>query len=262
MSTARFEAALEGATSSRDLASVELWQRSLARSRQRRRLSELGRKARRRRKRVSLALSAALAAGPVLPQGVASADSSSGSGATTTTGPGDGLSAATAGSRVVLEFGSRGPLVAAAQRRLNDVLAFTHLAVDGIYGPLTRGAVLNFQRQHALPATGALDVRTWASMFNAPVLIMGAGSGSSSADAVPAAGGASASLSQSSRSDSAAETARTGSARAAGRVAALAGDAGASTSPSASLSPGAATVEVVARVARTSPGETPAAGAA
>ena len=169
---------MDGAVSRRDLASVELWERSLARSRQRRRLTELGRKARRRRKSVSLALSAALAGGPVLPGSVGAADSSSGSGAASTTDSGDGSSVATTSSRVVLELGSRGPLVAAAQRRLNEVLPFTHMAVDGIYGPLTRGAVVNFQRQHGLAATGVLDVRTWASMFNAPVLIIGGGSGS------------------------------------------------------------------------------------
>ena len=63
-----------------------------------------------------------------------------------------------ASTRVVLELGSHGALVAALQRRLNDVLPFTHLALDGIYGPLTRGAVVNFQRQHNLDATGAVDV--------------------------------------------------------------------------------------------------------
>ncbi|MBV9366454.1 MAG: peptidoglycan DD-metalloendopeptidase family protein, partial [Solirubrobacterales bacterium] len=258
MSTARFEAALEGATSSRDLASVELWQRSLARSRQRRRLTEIGRKARRRRKSVSLALSAALAAGPVLPQGVAAADSGSGSGAASTSDGGDGLSVATAGSRVVLELGSRGPLVAAAQRRLNDVMPFTHLAVDGIYGELTRGAVVNFQRQHGLAATGALDVRTWASMFNAPVLIMGA-SGSTSTGAGPAIGRTATSIRQSSRRYVAADQATAG-ASGTPAIAARSADVGGSTSPIAPAGARAASSEAAARQVTTSPGDTSASG--
>ena len=189
MSTARFDAAHGGTLPARDLASVELWERSLARSRHRRRLAEIGRKARRRRKSVSLALSAALAAGPVLPSGLAAAESSSGIAAAGGMDAGDGLAVSSASSRVVLELGSHGALVAALQRRLNDVLPFTHLALDGIYGPLTRGAVVNFQRQHNLDATGAVDVGTWASLFNAPVVVLnaandagsGAGAGGSGA---------------------------------------------------------------------------------
>src|SRR5262249_24344346 len=69
----------EGTIHVRDLASVEIWERSLARSRQRRRLAEIGRRARRKRKSVSLALSAALAAGPAVGRGAAAADSGPGS---------------------------------------------------------------------------------------------------------------------------------------------------------------------------------------
>ncbi|MBV9335915.1 MAG: peptidoglycan-binding protein, partial [Solirubrobacterales bacterium] len=248
--------------SSRDLASVELWQRSLARSRQRRRLSELGRKARRRRKRVSLALSAALAAGPVLPQGVAAADSSSGSGAATTSDSGDGTSIAATASRVVLELGSRGPLVAAAQRRLNDVLPFTHLAVDGIYGPLTRGAVMNFQRQHGLAATGALDVRTWASMFNAPVLIMGASGGSTSSYGAPTPPTATASVEQSSRRYIPTATATADASGAGPGIVARSADVGGSMSTSASASGRAAPSEATARSVTTAPTDTSGAGGA
>ena len=138
----------------------------------------------------------------MLPSGFAAAEASSGTAAAGGMDAGDGLAVSTASSRVVLELGSHGALVTALQRRLNDVLPFTHIAVDGIYGPVTRGAVVNFQRQHNLDATGAVDVRTWASMFNAPVIVMnaandagsGAGTGGSGAatrtsiSSVPASG--------------------------------------------------------------------------
>src|SRR6516165_44825 len=173
----------EGTIHVRDLASVEIWERSLARSRQRRRLAEIGRRARRKRKSVSLALSAALATGPAIARGVAAADSGPGSTATNSTETlSDGRLAAS-GERIVLQTGSQGALVAAAQRRLNEVLPFTHLAVDGIFGPLTRGAVAQFQRSHGLTRTGAIEVLTWAILFKAPVLIMGGATGGGSAAA-------------------------------------------------------------------------------
>ncbi|HUZ28580.1 MAG TPA: peptidoglycan-binding protein [Solirubrobacteraceae bacterium] len=172
MSTLHADGFCEPTLHVRDLASIEVWERSLARSRQRRRLAEVGRRARRWRKSTSLAVSAALAAAPLIPRGVAAADSGSGpTPAGTTVDPAYGPLTANA-QRVVLHRGSQGALVAAAQRRLNEVLPLTHLAVDGIFGPLTRGAVMQFQRSHGLKLTGAIDVRTWAVMFKAPVVVM------------------------------------------------------------------------------------------
>ncbi len=154
----------------RDLSSPELWDRSLARSRQRRRLTEIARRARRRRKSASLAVSAALVAAPILPEGVAAADTGAGGHVPgTLTDPG---AARAASDHVVLRYGAEGALVAAAQHRLNQVLPLTHLAVDGIYGPLTRGAVADYQRRHGLAPTGAIDVRMWAELFDAPVLVV------------------------------------------------------------------------------------------
>ena len=49
----------------RDLVATELWERSLARSRQRRALREAGRKHEVRRKGASLVVSAAVLAGPI-----------------------------------------------------------------------------------------------------------------------------------------------------------------------------------------------------
>lgn len=176
------ESALTGETAlARDLASIELWERSIARSRHRRHLREVGRRTRRRRKGISLAMSAALAGGSVFPQavGVASAESGSGN-----VGEASGSATGQAGTfRALLQAGNQGPLVAAVQQRLNNVLPFSHLAVDGVYGPLTRGAVAAFQLRHGLGATGALDARTWATLFDAPVLVLGSarkGNGSAS----------------------------------------------------------------------------------
>jgi hypothetical protein len=38
------------------------------------------------------------------------------------------------------------------------------LAVDGAFGPLTRNAVIAFQRAHHLPATGVADAATWKAL--------------------------------------------------------------------------------------------------
>lgn len=172
MSTGRIDALGDGAARSRDLGSADLWERSLARSRQRRRLAVLNRRNRRRRKTVSLAVSASVAGGPILPTAVAAADSGSGSAAG---GAGASTAAAVQSSaHVVLQVGSQGGLVAALQQRLNEVLPFSHLAVDGSYGPLTRSAVVNYQRHHGLLADGKVDTGMWARMFDAPVLVFGA----------------------------------------------------------------------------------------
>jgi peptidoglycan hydrolase-like protein with peptidoglycan-binding domain len=179
VSTARFDFGL-GVPPARDLGSIELWEVSLARSRQRRRLTELGRRARRRRKSASLAASAALVAGPVLPRATVAAagsgDASPGSSNTHSRGM-----PRVPGSRVLLRMGSEGGLVAAAQRRLNEVLPPRNLAVDGILGPLTRAAIVDFQLRHRLAASGMIDTRTWAVLFDAPVLVLAPADGAASA---------------------------------------------------------------------------------
>lgn len=55
----------------------------------------------------------------------------------------------------------------ALQAALNAAGASPRLAVDGIIGPLTRGALRAFQGAHGLPATGEPDEATWAAL--APV---------------------------------------------------------------------------------------------
>ncbi len=181
MSTARADAGR--AAPARDLGSPEVWERSLVRSRQRRRLAVIGRRSRRRRGSVSLAVSAAIVAAPVLPQATAAATTDPGTVAPETVGPGS------LPSHVVLRLGATGPLVAAVQMRLNQALPSAHLAVDGIYGPLTRAAVWQFQHVHELAMTGAVDVRMWSLLFNAPVLGLtgsGTATGTGTAAAAPA----------------------------------------------------------------------------
>lgn len=191
MSGVRFDVLQGFVISERDLASIDLWDKSLSRSRQRRRLAEVGRKSRRRRKGASLATTAALATVPVIPQTLAAAELP-GSGHSSA-GAVDRNAALTAASqRVVLKEGSQGPLVAAAQRRLNEVLPVTHIAEDGIFGPQTRGAVVEFQRRQGLPASGIVDARAWSMLFKAPVLVFGgsANGGSGSNDSATSSTGA------------------------------------------------------------------------
>ncbi|HWK18924.1 MAG TPA: peptidoglycan-binding protein, partial [Solirubrobacteraceae bacterium] len=173
----------------RDLGSIELWERSLARARQRRRLAEVGRRARRKRKSVSLAVSAALVAAPVLPRLSAAAAAGSGSAVSGSVDTGSRSLLDASGGPVVLRVGSEGGLVVAAQRRLNEVVPLTYLRVDGMFGALTRVAVVDFQRRHGLPPTGSIDARTWALLFDAPVLLL-------SQDGAPAAGGPGASVAE------------------------------------------------------------------
>jgi murein DD-endopeptidase MepM/ murein hydrolase activator NlpD len=118
-----------------------------------------------------VAMSASMAGGPVLAPAVAAAEGGHGA---TSSGVDVTAGVRAGSSKVVLELGNQGALVAAAQRRLNEVLPFSHLAVDGIFGPLTQSAVLDFQRRHGLVADGKLDVGTWAKLFDAPVLVFGA----------------------------------------------------------------------------------------
>lgn len=58
-------------------------------------------------------------------------------------------------TRRTIKFGSRGDDVRYLQRKLG-------ISADGIFGPLTRRAVINFQKRHLLAADGIVGPRTWA----------------------------------------------------------------------------------------------------
>lgn len=67
------------------------------------------------------------------------------------------------GPEAALSLGDTGPSVAAWQRQLN-ILATQGLTVDGIFGPSTEQATINFQRFFALPASGVMTVETRDTM--------------------------------------------------------------------------------------------------
>src|SRR3954452_12732207 len=109
----------------RDLASPELWERSLERSLHRRELA-----AQRRpggRAMSAVAITATLAAPP-----------------------------ATAGA-TLLQLHSHGPAVAAVQGALG-------VAADGEFGPITRAAVESFQRAHGLEVDGVVGPVTSSAL--------------------------------------------------------------------------------------------------
>lgn len=63
-----------------------------------------------------------------------------------------------------LAMGARGPAVVEIQR-------LVHATPDGIFGPLTRGAVEAYQRAHRLRVTGQVDAVTWSALPRAVELV-------------------------------------------------------------------------------------------
>ena len=163
MSALRTRPSVDKAVRRRDLASPDLWDRSLQRSRERRRVAEIHRRTAPRRKGISLAVSAALLASPVVPR-FASAHSGSGAGTPTQ----DTSGSAAARAPKLLERGDTGSAVKEAQRALG-------VTADGIFGPITEGAVKRFQRHQGLPLTGEVDPTTWMKLFSGNVTVLEAG---------------------------------------------------------------------------------------
>ena len=96
-----------------------------------------------------------------------------------------------------LQIGSTGDYVRQLQYRLSVLSDFIpempNVAVDGIYGPDTRAAVLSAQRRFSLPETGVVDKTTWDKIYDQysgienTVLRSGEQFPNSSQQAVPAA---------------------------------------------------------------------------
>ncbi len=71
-----------------------------------------------------------------------------------------------AGAAPLIRSGDRGPAVRDVQRRLARLLA-PDLVDDGAFGPHTRDAVRDFQRQRGLPADGIVGPETWHALVEA-----------------------------------------------------------------------------------------------
>lgn len=104
---------------------------------------------------------------------------------------GPGVPSGLAAVQPVLQFGSRGDVVAAWQRMLDEWLATTgpadhwvriararvgsRLSADGVFGDATRAATRLWQRDAYLPATGVVSLRTWMTWIGGNVTCCGAG---------------------------------------------------------------------------------------
>lgn len=65
----------------------------------------------------------------------------------------------------LLKRGDRLPTVVVAQFLLNEALSQgNYIAADGMFGPITRQAVVDFQRRNTLSPTGQIDEATWRAL--------------------------------------------------------------------------------------------------
>jgi peptidoglycan hydrolase-like protein with peptidoglycan-binding domain len=65
---------------------------------------------------------------------------------------------------VQVQQGSRGSAVAAVQHNLRFGYGFTNVAVDGIFGPITAGAVRSFQARFKIGVDGIVGPVTWNTL--------------------------------------------------------------------------------------------------
>jgi murein DD-endopeptidase MepM/ murein hydrolase activator NlpD len=140
----------------RDLATPELWTRSLERSRRRRELLPKARREHRSRKHISAALATAVVAGPGAPLAAAQV-SGDASAAVAAESPANRAIEIREGG-LPLRLGSQGDLVAHVQTKLG-------VAPDGIFGPQTDAAVRRYQLSAGLDVDGIVGPNTWSSLF-------------------------------------------------------------------------------------------------
>ncbi len=143
----------------RDLAQEDLWQRSLERSRRRRELAPFIRKTVARRRRISLAVSAAVATAPTAP-----AFALTGGSRKQGSNPATPSALERHGDPVLLYAG----VTSASVKQLQHALGISE---DGMFGPVTEAAVKRFQKRHHLPVTGKVDVHTWLELFPNDMII-------------------------------------------------------------------------------------------
>lgn len=140
----------------RDLATPELWTRSLERSRRRRELLPKARRENNRRKHISAALATAVVAGPGAPVAAAQV-SGDVRAAVASESPANRAIEIREGG-LPLRAGSQGDLVAHVQTALG-------VASDGIFGPQTDAAVREYQLSSGLEVDGIVGPATWSSLF-------------------------------------------------------------------------------------------------
>ena len=140
----------------RDLATPELWNRSIERSRRRRELLPKARRENNRKKHLSAALATAVVAGPGAPLAAAQV-SSDVSAAVAAESPANRAIEIREGG-LPLRVGSQGELVAHVQTELG-------VASDGIFGPQTDAAVRKYQLSAGLDVDGIVGPSTWSSLF-------------------------------------------------------------------------------------------------
>src|SRR3954451_11997784 len=144
----------------RDLASTELWDESLDRSRRRRALAAQGRKEMARKKQASAAVSAAMVASQAAPAIALAAVGGGGGPKVAQSSPANrAIDTGTAGwSGELLRLGSSGPEVARVQTALG-------VQPDGVFGPQTDAIVRAYQERNGLAVDGIVGASTRASMF-------------------------------------------------------------------------------------------------
>ena len=138
----------------RDLATAELWNHSLERSRRRRELLPKARRENNRKKHISAALATAVVAGPGAPLAAAQVSGDM-SAAVAAESPANRAIEIREGG-LPLRVGSQGDLVAHVQTKLG-------VPSDGIFGPQTDAAVRRYQLSAGLDVDGIVGPNTWAS---------------------------------------------------------------------------------------------------
>ena len=118
----------------RDLSDFELWERSLRRSQHRREITEIARKRAARRKGAAVAVSASMAVGPAAAPFAALASAGGGRARPRRQPVAVRARRSRMPSASLVAYGDTGEAVAAVQRQVG-------VDDDGIFGPITRGAV-------------------------------------------------------------------------------------------------------------------------
>ena len=68
-------------------------------------------------------------------------------------------------STPTLRQGSSGNCVKAVQNRINNTQCFGSIAVDGKFGPVTKGKVQEYQRKAGLGVDGVVGPQTWGNLL-------------------------------------------------------------------------------------------------